>query len=215
MILFVSKAMIPELHNIDEEDYWISWSKLTVDEDCWCIGLRVKSDLEEIDANYELKAFGVQAYQLGSRQDGDLFLLDRSHPIMLQHCDTISELYCWVDDANRYRLLSLVLEAHHKVVADWIDPFEIINKVAAGGWSYGQLAKGPTSIIKAYAEAIQSTALRWNVLANGPQKDWDGSMFHERDADVVGICFGSSYIICKHYELANKALKGTPLRGAH
>lgn len=214
MILFASKAMIPELNNIDEEDYWVSRQSIQVRDDEWTIVLNVKSDVEEIDSIYELKAIGVKAYSISSAQDGDLFLLDESHPVMIQHCDATSELYCQVSESNRFSILHHVLAAHQQIVADWFDPFEFINKAVCRGWTFGQLAKGPTKIIAAYLDAVQPHAIKANTLDNGPQKDWDGSAFNVRDTDVIGICFGSSYIICKQYELANKALVGTPLRGA-
>ncbi len=196
--------MIPILNNIDEEDYWVMKEAVKIYDDVISLWLRVKSDVNEIDEEYELVCRGIKYYNFCPDGDGDIFMLSQNHPLILEYTDEKSELYCQIQEKYKNEILGIVLNSHHETANDWIDHFKYVNTVILKGWDYGMLANGPSFLINSYFDAINPFCKNANVLNKGPQKDWDGSKFIERDKNIKGICFGNSYIITSQYELANK-----------
>lgn len=198
--------MIPELSNLEAEDYWVRIVRIGGTDDDLLFDLHVTSNLEDedIDCSYKLSASGVLNYCLSPNQNGDLFELGRNHPLIREYCEPINDLFCQVQDTNSYAALSVLLNAHREYAGDYLDPFDYINTCIVKGWSHGKIASGPESLIDAYKKSLQGIATTCNVLEVGPQQDWDGSAFHERSQDVVGFCFGSSYVLCKEYSLSSK-----------
>lgn len=200
--------MIPELSNLESEDYWVRKIQTIGSEGDFVFDLHITSNLEgeDVDCRYELSASGVLNYCLSSKQDGDLFKLDRDHPLIRAYCEPLSELFCQVASGNSSLVLPALLRSHRQYAGDYLAPFDYINPCIVNGWSYGKLATAPCSLIGAYENAVLNIATKCNVLEVGPQKDWDGSEFQERTADIMGFCFGSSYVLCKNFTLIKKTL---------
>jgi len=158
---------------------------------------------QETWSRWTVTARGIRDYCIRDA-GGDLSLFESGHVLALQHTDRCQGLSFRGMPRSAPECVGRLMAAHIRAVGDWIPFRRYLNtlcdleQLLAGG--FGQLADGPSFLMKAYADVLRQEGIAARLLADRPAKCWMGRQWVENPFVLATLLIGDAYVVGVDFE---------------
>ncbi len=154
-------------------------------------------------SQWTVEARAMRQYRI-TEPHGNLCLYEDGHVLARQYTDTWQDLYYRGVPQSPAGVVGRLLIAHTAIAGTWI-PFEQylningkIEDFLTGG--FGRLADGPSFLIEAYANVLQSEGMKPNALAPRVAKKWNGERWIDSKTPLATLVIGNSFFVAEMFE---------------
>ena len=202
-------SIAPLLQAIDTGEFedevdWLEVTRIT-----WTEGDAVL-DLKLNRANSPPAGWRVRCHETRcNRFDGSLcrinFEVVEDHVVLLPHSQPHVELYFSSSPADPDALVGQLIEAHRKMVGDWLSPFAYFNaspmhrlsELLGGG--FGKLADGPLPLIERYRSVLETAGVRSSTPPARPPVYRKNDSWVEEVGPLFALFMDDSYVVARSF----------------
>ena len=167
------------------------------------------SIFDSINEHWNVTCKNVYAYNLCDQIAIPLDFTE-DHPVLWRFKQENASAYFNGAPKDAHAAIGALLEAHWRVVGNWIDfgdsigrPQELSKLLACGN---GLLARGPIPLLNLYKETLGPLGVETYIRFQGPPKVWDGSRWREVDRDKTkALLLGPSFVIGRGWTAEQKS----------
>ena len=200
-------SLFDELDRLERDgDPWVRITSAAWGQSSLALDVTLRNDDgDERSADCQILCTNVRDYRIVDVAGGGIARLDAEHVVVRQHSEPHAHLFFKgrIDDTRS--VVGALWVAHRKFADDWIEFDRYLNRncdlhdLLAG--PAGELAEGPISILRTYAETLAAFDVAASIISQRPAKYFHDGSWHEQTAPLSGVHFGNSYVVAEQFSV--------------
>ncbi|SPP65551.1 hypothetical protein [Nitrospira lenta] len=173
-------------------------------QDGFLLDFGVNPGDETGEQRWRIRCSGVRDYRLHFEFTESIRVVSE-HPILLPFVEQVTSLFFTGPAQNPLATVGALWECHRRLVGSWF-PFERFLNLLPNGLSEllatsgGQLASGPVSVMKAYADVLTAHGVRLSMLPPRSLKYWNDGQWVIPNHTLHTLILESSYVVAETFD---------------
>lgn len=172
-------------------------------QDVLLLDFAVNPGDETGEQRWRIRCSGVRDYRLHFEYIGSIRAVSE-HPVLLPFVEQVTDLCFTGPVPNPLATVGALWECHWHLVGRWL-PFERFLNTFKGlsellATSGGQLASGPVSVMKTYADVLTAHGVRSSMLPPRSLKYWVGGQWVTPNHMLHALILESSYVVAETFD---------------
>jgi hypothetical protein len=142
----------------------------------------------------------VREFSLSDFDGGGLNWWKRKHPLLAQFSSPKASLDVDLGDRSHEECAGFLLQAHRRIVDDWIDFDRFISPTLWGTARRQRFAiRGPEFLLRTYHDQLEAAGFRTKFKKHKRSLYWSGFGWSERRRAVSALHFGNSFVVAESF----------------
>jgi hypothetical protein len=142
----------------------------------------------------------VREFSLSDFDGGGLNWWKRKHPLLAQFSSPKASLEVDLVDRSHEECAGVLLQAHRRIVDDWIEFDRFISPTLWGTARRQRFAiRGPEFLLRIYHDQLEASGFRAKFKKHKRALYWSGFGWSERRRVVSALHFGSSFVVAESF----------------
>lgn len=192
----IPKQLLDTLTSLEfEEDGGIVIKSTEYNYEDLSITVAITTGKDEAPQNWKITCLGMQIDQMSHGWASDLSILD-THPLLWPHGDQESELYILGPAETPVAIYGDIVMTHNANCNGWFHPNRFLNKsispIELLSSSGGLLARGPHTLLSAYASVLTTYSVKHQLLSHAVSAP-------DAVTSVHLLIIGDNYVIAREF----------------